>query len=161
VPRQYDPTAVGEVAALLVERPRADWLELLGDDACVAPVNAPRDAERDPQVLARGLVVGEGMAAHVRSPLRVAAGASGPGGAITGAGCGEPADAVPELPAPGLGDHTREILEGAGIGAAELDVLQRDGIVAGPATPEAMARAARLASVLARLAERGRGDAIT
>ncbi len=161
VPRQYDPTAVGEVAALLVERPRADWLELLGDDACVAPVNAPRDAERDPQVLARGLVVGEGMAAHVRSPLRVAAGASGPGGAITGAGCGEPADAVPELPAPGLGDHTREILEGAGIGAAELDVLQRDGIVAGPATPEAMARAARLASVLARLAERGRGAAVS
>ena len=77
VPSQYDRTAVPDVAAIIATRPRAAWLELLGDDACVAPVNAPREAEADPQVVARGLVVGEGTAAHVVSPLgRVAAGAT-------------------------------------------------------------------------------------
>ena len=69
VPRQYDRTAVAVVAGILASRPRAAWLDILGDHACAAPVNAPREAELDPQIVARGLVVGEGTAAHVRSPL--------------------------------------------------------------------------------------------
>lgn len=137
VPRQYDPTAIPEVAAVLANRPRAAWLELLGDDACVAPVNAPREAELDPQIAARGLVVGEGSAARVRSPLAV-------DGAADGA------------PPPGLGEHTLDVLAAAGFATDEVAALERDGVVAGVATPEAMARAERLASVLARLAERGR-----
>ena len=176
VPSQYDRTAVPDVAAIIATRPRAAWLELLGDDACVAPVNAPREAEADPQVVARGLVVGEGTAAHVVSPLgRVAAGATAEArGAVAAEEVPEtvaeaaperpvpepsiPEPPVPEPPAPGLGDHTREVLAAAGFDADELAALERDGIVAGPASPEAIARAARLASVLARLAERGRGD---
>lgn len=176
VPRQYDPTAVPVVAGILALRPRAAWLETLADHACVAPVNAPGEAELDPQVLARGLVVGEGTAAHVRSPLgSVATGAAGPGQRAVAApepvaapeATPEPAfdaapdadpEAIPEPPAPGLGEHTREVLAAAGVEADELAALERDGIVAGPASPEATARAARLASVLARLAERGGGD---
>lgn len=137
VPRQYDPTAIPDVAAVLATRPRATWLDLLGEDACVAPVNAPREAKLDPQIVARGLMVGEGAAFRVRSPLGRA---------------GE-ADAAPP---PGLGEHTRDVLATAGLPPDEVAALERDGVVAGPATPEAIARAERLASVLARLAERGR-----
>jgi crotonobetainyl-CoA:carnitine CoA-transferase CaiB-like acyl-CoA transferase len=136
VPRQYDRGAVPDVAAVLAARPRAEWLALLAEHACVAPVNAPAEAERDPQVRARGLVVGEGSMARVRSPL-----ATGDDGS---------------RPAPGLGADTREVLAAAGIGPAERAVLERDGVVGGPTSVETTARAERLAGVLARLAERGR-----
>jgi crotonobetainyl-CoA:carnitine CoA-transferase CaiB-like acyl-CoA transferase len=137
VPRQYDPTAMPEVAAVLATRPRAEWLGLLGDDACVAPVNAPREAELDPQIQARGLVVGKGSAARVRSPLGVEGLAD-------------------HVPPPGLGEHTLEVLAAAGFAPDEVAGLARDRVITGPATPEATARAERLASVLARLAERDR-----
>jgi crotonobetainyl-CoA:carnitine CoA-transferase CaiB-like acyl-CoA transferase len=139
VPRQYDPGAVADVAAVLAARPRAEWLALLAEHACAAPVNAPAEAERDPQVRARGLIVGEGSTIRVRSPL------------ATG-------DAW-ERPAPGLGEDTREVLAAAGIGPAELADLEENGIVAGPASAEATARAERLAGVLARLAERRPAEA--
>lgn len=172
IPRQYDRTAVAVVAGILATRPRAAWLATLGEDACVAPVNAPCEAELDPQIVARGLVVGEGTAAHVRSPLGSApAGTAAGSGRLAVAAPGReppapeavaeppaPEPQAPESPAPGLGDHTREVLAAAGIEADEFAALERDGIVAGPASPEAIARAARLASVLARLAERGGDD---
>jgi crotonobetainyl-CoA:carnitine CoA-transferase CaiB-like acyl-CoA transferase len=100
-------------------------------------VNAPREAERDPHIVARGLVVGEGGATRVRSSLGAAGEADG-------------------SPPPGLGEHTLDVLAAAGFAPDEVAALQRDGVVAGPATPESTARAERLASVLARLAERGR-----
>ena len=138
VPRQYDASAIPEVAAILASRPRAAWLETLGDGTCVAPVNTPAEASRDPHLRARGLIAGTGDAVHLASPLRAAAGdADGP-------------------PAPGLGADTLEVLANAGVPDAEVRALLDAGIVAGPATAEATARAARLGSVLARLAERGR-----
>jgi len=140
VPRQFDPTALIDVAAVLATRPRAAWLALLGEDACVAPVNAPVEAELDPQVRARGLVAGEGDAAHIVTALR---GASGE---------------TDGTAAPGLGADTHDVLAEAGFAAEEIDALREAGIVSGPATPEATARAARLGSVLARLAARGRSE---
>jgi alpha-methylacyl-CoA racemase len=140
VPRQFDPAAIDDVASILVARPRAEWLALLGDAACVAPVNAPAEAECDPHVLARGLVVGEGAATYVVTALRAASGDGDGDGPC----------------APGLGDDTLDVLAAAGIPAGEIEALQAAGLVAGHATPAATARAARLGSVLARMASRDR-----
>jgi crotonobetainyl-CoA:carnitine CoA-transferase CaiB-like acyl-CoA transferase len=155
VPRQYDPTAMREVAAILASRPRAAWLETLGDDTCVAPVNTPAEAHRDPHLRARGLVAGAGDAVHMVSPLRAAAGA-GVRADAEGDDGGVPDGAVDDRPAPGLGDDTLAVLADAGYSDAEVRALLDAGVVGGTATPEATARAVRLGSVLARLAERGR-----
>ena len=106
----------------------------------MAPVNAPAEAELDPHVRARGLVVGEGAAAHVVSSLRAA----------TGDGDGD------RPGAPGLGDDTLAVLAEAGFPGEEIDALEAERIVARSATPEATARAARLGNVLAWLATRDR-----
>jgi alpha-methylacyl-CoA racemase len=138
VPRQFDPAAIADIATILAGRPRAAWVAHFGDDACVAPVNGPAEAERDPQVRARGLMVGEGAAEHVVTPLRAA----------SGDGDGQHA--------PRLGADTLQVLAEAGLQAGEIDALLAAGIVAGAATPEATARAARLGTALARLSTRGR-----
>jgi alpha-methylacyl-CoA racemase len=174
VPRQYDPTAMPEVAAIMASRPRATWLEDLGDDTCVAPVNTPGEAHRDPHLRARGLVVGTGDAAHMVTPLRAAAGrGGGDGGAAASGGVegsgqsaesGQRADSghgnssagADERPAPGLGDDTLEVLAAAGYADAEVRVLLDAGIIGEAATAEATAKAVRLGSILARMAERGR-----
>jgi len=158
VPRQYDATAIPEVAAILASRSRAAWLAELGDDACIAPVNTPAEAQRDPQVRARGLVAGSGEAAHVVSPLRAVAGAGRGGGdsATDGSGSDRARGGAGDLPAPGLGADTLAVLAEAGYVDAEVRALIDAGVAAGPATAEATARAVRLGSVLARLAEHGR-----
>ncbi len=141
VPRQFDPSAIAELAGIFGSRTGADWLAELGDDACVVPVNTPAEVELDPHVRARGLIVGEGAGMHVVTPLRAAAG--------DGDGRG----------APGLGEDTLDVLASAGFPADEVAALKATGIVAGPATPEATARAARLGTALARLAQRSRAKA--
>jgi crotonobetainyl-CoA:carnitine CoA-transferase CaiB-like acyl-CoA transferase len=148
--RQYDPTAIPEVAAILATRSQADWLERLDEDACVAPVNEPREVELDRHLIARGLIVGEGDQARVGSPLSIpgAVGHLPP----MAAGTGERGAASA---APVLGAHTYEILRDAGLAPDEIASLERDGIIAGPPTPEAEARRARMASMLARMADRG------
>jgi len=164
VPRQYDSTAIPDVAAILASRPRAAWLADLGDDSCIAPVNTPAEAGRDPHLRARGMVAGTGDAVHMVSPLRAAAssGAEIPGKDRDGVddACAPERRALglgDERPAPGLGDDTLAVLADAGYPDAEVRALLDAGVVGGAATPEATARAARLGSVLARMAERGRG----
>jgi crotonobetainyl-CoA:carnitine CoA-transferase CaiB-like acyl-CoA transferase len=156
IPRQYDPAAIPEVAAIIASRPRAAWLALLGDDACVAPVNTLAEAVQDPQVRARGLVVGDGATARIASPLHPAgspAGRHGDPGAV--------GSASGDAPAPGLGDDTRVVMADAGYPPEEIAALEAAQVVAGAATPEARARAVRLASVLARMAQRERPAATT
>jgi crotonobetainyl-CoA:carnitine CoA-transferase CaiB-like acyl-CoA transferase len=149
VPRQFDPFAIADVEAILAGRPRAEWLAAFDDDACVAPVNTPSEAHRDPHLRARGLVAGTGDALHMVSPLRAAAGRDGSGG-VGGGAEGH------DRPAPGLGDDTLGVLAAAGYADAEVRALLEEGVVGGPATAEATARAVRLGSVLARMAKRGR-----
>ena len=138
VPRQYDPTAIDEVARCLLGRTADAWLGIFDEDACVARVNLPAEAERDPQVRDRGIIVGEGAdSTHRRS--------AHDGSADTGTGR-----------APGLGEHTFQVLAEAGLEAAAVNSLVAASVVAGPAGPAQQARAARLASMLARMAERER-----
>lgn len=164
VPRQFDGTAIREVETVLAQRPRVEWLDLLGAAACVAPVNAPDEALRDPQVRARGMATGEGAATRIATPFG-ARFRPGWGGASSNPADGgvdtrgnadrEAAPARADRP-PILGEHTFEVLEAAGFTPDEVAKLAEAAIIAGPATPEATARAARLGSVLVRLAERHR-----
>jgi crotonobetainyl-CoA:carnitine CoA-transferase CaiB-like acyl-CoA transferase len=94
------------VRALLVRTfagaPLATWQErLAGLDACVEPVLLPEEVLRDAHLGARGLFpASRGLA----TPLLH---------------LGPPAAA----PAPGLGEHTREVLAEAGLTPAEIDAL--------------------------------------
>jgi crotonobetainyl-CoA:carnitine CoA-transferase CaiB-like acyl-CoA transferase len=53
--RQFDRSAVAEVAAVIATRPSLDWLEIFPDDACVELVRYPAEARSDPNLSARGL----------------------------------------------------------------------------------------------------------
>ena len=61
VDRQFEDEAQPAIrhafAAAFAGRPRAQWLEILGDDTCVAPVLSPGDVEHDAGFAARRTVV--------------------------------------------------------------------------------------------------------
>lgn len=139
VPRQFDPTAIADVAAILATRPRDAWLSVFEPDACVAPVNRPDEAERDPQIRSRGLVTGVGTATRVVSPLAVTDGSPMNGHRTA---------------VPGLGAHTHQVLASAGWSKQRIEELEQAGVIAGPASAAKTARAARLGALLARMAER-------
>jgi crotonobetainyl-CoA:carnitine CoA-transferase CaiB-like acyl-CoA transferase len=88
-----------EVRGIFAGRTREEWLALLGDhDLCLTPVNQPRDAFVDPHVTARGTVIHAPGLRAIRPPF---------------------ASHVADLsPAPALGAHTAEILQGLPAGAA-------------------------------------------
>jgi crotonobetainyl-CoA:carnitine CoA-transferase CaiB-like acyl-CoA transferase len=123
VARQYDPSASTEVAALIAGRDSSAWLARFEPDACVAPVNLPREALADRQ-----------------TQIRMAG--------------------VPALaPAPRLGSDTNDILAEAAIAPALVRRLTRHGVISGAQSRQRAARAARLGSLLARMAEHDRAPA--
>ena len=112
------PERQEQMAARLQEifatKPRDRWVaELAHLEACVGPVNDVAEAVADPQMTHRGLVA------------EVAGRAVGPGPAIAF----PDAEAQPSAPAPGLGEHTAEVLAGVGIGSQELEDLRARGVV--------------------------------
>lgn len=98
----------------------AGWLEerLGARGVPFGPVNSPAEVAADPQVVARGLIVGiEGSGGgtgrrYVRQPLQF----DGRGSTVT-------------CPAPRVGEHTRSILAEIGYGRDEVDAMLADGIV--------------------------------
>jgi crotonobetainyl-CoA:carnitine CoA-transferase CaiB-like acyl-CoA transferase len=52
--RQFDPEAIGIVAAAIAERSSEEWLRQFDHDACVALVTRPREALADPYLRMRG-----------------------------------------------------------------------------------------------------------
>jgi crotonobetainyl-CoA:carnitine CoA-transferase CaiB-like acyl-CoA transferase len=109
-PRQEEMAA--RLAAVLAGRTRDEWArELANLDVCVAPVNDVAEAIRDPQVVHRGMVAEVGG-----RPV-------GPGPAVHGGG----APAVG--PAPGLGEHTEEVLSEAGFTTSEIAELRSRSVV--------------------------------
>lgn len=82
---------IEDVRAIFRSRTRAEWLLWFeSHDVCVSPVNSPREALDDPHVAARGVVVHAPGLRAIRAPF------VGTAPALT--------------PAPGVGEHTAEIL---------------------------------------------------
>jgi crotonobetainyl-CoA:carnitine CoA-transferase CaiB-like acyl-CoA transferase len=143
VASQYEPGGRDEVAAVLATRPRDQWLAVL-PDACVSAVNTPAEAIRDPQVVARGLVS--------RS-------STGSLGFVANRQRSTPDDPAPAAPI--LGADTFSVLGAAGTTDEEIAALAAAGVISGPASAEATARAKRLGAVLATIAARAAGRAPT
>jgi alpha-methylacyl-CoA racemase len=90
--------------AIFASEPLAHWVELFGaHDVCVEPVREGDEVLEDPQLRARGMFVEQDGVTHLRTPLHL----------------GE----LPLRPSPELGQHTRAVLEEAGLPAAEIDAL--------------------------------------
>ncbi|MCC6622172.1 MAG: CoA transferase [Deltaproteobacteria bacterium] len=114
--RQFDPSLVGELEALFLERTRAEWESLLANsDAMVEPVLRPDEVASHPLHVARGLVIEtpEGLK-RLRTPTRSP-------------------DAPPPGRAPGLGEDTRAILAELGYDETAVAALVSARVVSAPA----------------------------
>jgi crotonobetainyl-CoA:carnitine CoA-transferase CaiB-like acyl-CoA transferase len=109
---------VAALSRLFASRDRAEWLrDLQAADCCVEPVLDLDEALAQPHVAARHAVIEarEGVAAvrTVASPVRLSA----------------TAPAEPRR-SPRLGEHTEEVLSGAGYGAGDIARLREAGVIA-------------------------------
>lgn len=100
------------------KRPVAEWLEELGDEFLVGPLNTIADTAWDPQVLARDMIVElptwtSATLKVSNTPVKLS---RTPGGATRGA-------AKP-------GEHSVDILVEAGFSASEVDDLLARGVIA-------------------------------
>ncbi|MCL4260576.1 MAG: CoA transferase, partial [Anaerolineales bacterium] len=110
LPRQFDRTIGSDVATVFKGRTLAEWLDAFSEsDGCVEPVLSFEEAIKHPQVRARGFVrEDQSRAVGLNSPFVY--------------GNGE------ARPAPGLGEHTREILSEI-FSQSELDELTNSGVI--------------------------------
>jgi crotonobetainyl-CoA:carnitine CoA-transferase CaiB-like acyl-CoA transferase len=108
-----------QIDAVVRTRSRADWMKAFDAAGVPAgPVHSIAEAMDHPQTRARGMVVDiehpqAGATRGVGNPLHFSA---TPG--------------VNTLPAPLLGQHTREVLRECGYSDAEIDALAADGVIA-------------------------------
>ena len=126
IERQFDgPDAEtrAEVERVFMERTRDEWQAFASEhDCCLEPVLELDEALDSELTRAREMVVSltqPGAATEVRQlgvPVKLS---RTPG--------------APQGPGPGLGEHTREVLERAGYAAQEIASLEESGAVAGPA----------------------------
>jgi crotonobetainyl-CoA:carnitine CoA-transferase CaiB-like acyl-CoA transferase len=109
---------VGEVAALLKTRPRAEWLTLFAEARVPAgPINRLDEVAADPLLIERGLFYN--IAVEDRAVPQVGLGVHVDGAAHT-----------PRLPPPLLGAHTREVLTGLlGYDEERLNALGEAGVI--------------------------------
>ena len=101
------------VAECIAKKPAAEWFEQLDAAGIPAgPINRVSQALADVQAQHRAMVRTIGGAPLVSSPVRID---------------GERADS--ELPPPGLGEHTDDVLGELGLGADEIGRLKSDRVV--------------------------------
>lgn len=104
--------------AVIATRTRADWLEAFDAAGVPAgPVNSMQESLAHPQALARGMVV---ELAHPQA------------GATKALGSPVHFSSTPtsvDMPAPMLGEHTREVLSEAGYSSAEIEAFVAGGVV--------------------------------
>jgi alpha-methylacyl-CoA racemase len=97
----------GEIAAILAEKTRDEWEQLLTGDVCVEPVLAADELAAHPQHRARGMFFTVGELTQTRTPF------GSPDG---------------HKPPPSLGGDGADILREAGFGDSEIAQLQKAGI---------------------------------
>ena len=106
------------VRARMAERPVAEWIEEFGAAGVPASaVQLPEELADDPQVLAEGMMTE--LEHSVTGPQRVV----GPIISMSKT----PTEA--RLPAPALGEHTREVLTEFGFARAEVEALEAAGVI--------------------------------
>ena len=106
------------VRARLSERPVAEWIEEFGAAGVPASaVQLPEEMADDPQVLAEGMITE--LEHSVTGPQLVV------GPIVTMS----KTPTAARLPAPALGEHTREVLSDFGFTAAEVQALETGGVV--------------------------------
>ena len=115
IARQFDPALRTDMAALFATRDRDDWAARFAPvDCCVTPVLSPEEALVNEQIAARGMVIRDDPAdlglTQFAPPLRL----SGHSFRI-------------RQPAPGVGEHNRDILAEAGYSPAEIERLFASG----------------------------------
>ena len=92
-------------------RTEAEWRAFLSDlDICWSPVNTLKDSLLGEHAAARGVVVEEGGAKHVATPMRFR---------------DEPGRLDARLP--GYGEHSEALAREAGLGDEEIDALRKRG----------------------------------
>ena len=112
-------TLAAEINAVLATRTRAAWIEAFDAAGVPAgPVHSIAEAMEHPQVQARGMVVEvehpqAGRTRAIGNPLHFSA---TPGRNT--------------MPAPLLGQHSREVLRECGYSDAEIDAFVADGVIA-------------------------------
>ena len=106
------------VGGKLAANTTAHWVETLNQAGVpCGPVNSLAEVFEDPQILAQEMVMdidhpGHGTVRMLGFPVKFS---------------GQPCQV--RRPAPGLGEHSDEILADLGLSAAERDVLRRDGVI--------------------------------
>jgi alpha-methylacyl-CoA racemase len=112
---------ISQLEELFSTKTRVAWLEHFdGRDVCVGPVKTFSEALADPQARARRMVyetevAGVGRWTHIGNPVKV-------GEAVKG-------DEDLRRQPPRLGEHTDEVLAGAGFSTAEIDDLRAAGSI--------------------------------
>ncbi len=120
--RQYEGDAqsgmIEELGRIFAERSQSDWLKLFeGVDCCLTPVLDFAGVLDDPQIRHRGLIADielpdGGRLRQVAPVIRLSE-----------------TPARMELPPPRLGEHTRQVLAGAGYTPGEIEGLVAAGVV--------------------------------
>jgi alpha-methylacyl-CoA racemase len=106
-----------ELAAAFLARNQSEWIEIFSKvDACVEPVLEGSEVLEDEQLVTRGMFFEmdhplAGSLTQMASPLRLA-------------GC-----LKPNLPPPGLGEHTAEIMAELGLESEEIADLAERGVL--------------------------------
>lgn len=99
-----------EVAGIFASMGRDEWVaRLAGADCCASPVLSPAESRRHPQLIERGMFVEDGRLAF---PLHMS-----------------DFEFSVRRPAPGHGEHSREILAEIGYDEARIEALARKGVI--------------------------------
>lgn len=102
-----------ELASIFAGKTRDEWAALFASaDCCVTPVLALEESLEDPQIRQRGMVLDDGGLTQFAPPLKLSE-----------------FDFAVRAPAPGVGQHNREILAEAGYSPEQIGTFARAGVI--------------------------------